>query len=79
MSKKRTRHVSSHSRALHEYAAQHGWAISVTNASHLVMEKAGCQAVHSSLTPSCRFATRKALADLKRAERAADEQSTIEN
>ena len=79
MSKSRLRHVSAHSRALHEYAAQNGWKISITNASHLVMEKSGCQTVHSSLTPSCRFATRKALADLKKAERANNEQSTIEN
>jgi hypothetical protein len=73
VSKNRAAHVSAHSRALHEYAAKNGWTVSINNASHLVLEKPGCQAVRSSLTPSCKFATRKALADLRRSERAANE------
>ena len=60
-------------RALIEFAQGEGWRVVRTSGGHLKFTKPGCTAIDTSATASDQRADRKARAQLRRADRQAQE------
>lgn len=60
-------------RALIEFALGEGWRVVRTSGGHLKFTKQGCASIYTSSTPSDHRADRNARAQLRRADRQAQE------
>ena len=65
--------ATEHFRRIKEYADSHGWSCTrQARSSNHRFSKEGCRPIFVSLTASDRRATKNAIAEMKRAERAAE-------